>query len=664
MDKEIEIEAFSFEDTECLTNTLKNLNKLRKNKHFCDVILQIGTHEIHAHRPVLACASPYLFDLFSMEAEGTHEYRFKLNGGFEKDAFERLVDYAYTARLEIPHNQVKVVYMTALRLKMERAARKCGEYLVAHLNPENCIGIRSIPGLCSDQDLCGVIDTYIQREIKNVAQSKELHALPRVQVEVLRNSQGEIDIAHGEHLCNLILDWIRQDFENEDVAVNALTEKVHLLYVNIDHSLHDCNDIQNGDFNDSDIIQDYKKKSKQYGLPPGKNKKKSLIAPIPAKPRQLLYSRSTSDSSICSEGGQDSQWKMIACMPTGENSLVAVVVINSRLCMLSAKQRLNHPSGRSPPPPSSVLPAKDIEEYHLLPAMNSARCAVGTAELNGKLLVCGGYDRGECLKTVQMYNPMSNCWQVLEAMRHSRGRFDITVLGTKVFAVGGCDGTNELASVECYDTDTQKWKMLPPLPMARSNAGVCSLDGKVYCIGGWSGNVGTKRCDVYDPASGTWLEIAPLSFGRSQAGVCATNDNVYAVGGCDLWNCLNSVEKYDPQTNSWIFLKPTSTARRGCGAAVYNGKIYVVGGSDGSRSLCSVEVYDPETNTWSVGPNLTSCRANVGVAVVANRLYAVGGFTGKTFLNTIEYLDPQLNEWTTFTVNNQASKYIERNGHS
>lgn len=37
----------------------------------------------------------------------------------------------------------------------------------------------------------------------------------------------------------------------------------HMLYLNIDNSLHDCSDIRSGDLNDSDIVQDYKKMSRK-----------------------------------------------------------------------------------------------------------------------------------------------------------------------------------------------------------------------------------------------------------------------------------------------------------------------------------------------------------------------------------------------------------------
>lgn len=59
--------------------------------------VQVGNQEIRAHRAVLACASPYLFDLISLGNESQLQ-RCRLNGEFNREAFSILVEYAYTSK--------------------------------------------------------------------------------------------------------------------------------------------------------------------------------------------------------------------------------------------------------------------------------------------------------------------------------------------------------------------------------------------------------------------------------------------------------------------------------------------------------------------------------------------------------------------------------------
>jgi hypothetical protein len=59
----------------------------------------------------LASASPYLSEHFANDqAQNRLEnvVTFKLNGGFDKNALQILVDYAYTAKLDVQYNQVGV----------------------------------------------------------------------------------------------------------------------------------------------------------------------------------------------------------------------------------------------------------------------------------------------------------------------------------------------------------------------------------------------------------------------------------------------------------------------------------------------------------------------------------------------------------------------------
>jgi Kelch motif. len=91
--------------------------------------------------------------------------------------------------------------------------------------------------------------------------------------------------------------------------------------------------------------------------------------------------------------------------------------------------------------------------------------------------IAGGYDRAECLKCVELYDPETNLWDTLSSMKEARGRFDIAVVKGKVYAIGGSNGTTELATVEKYDPQEKKWTQITPLPLARCNIGKC-----IVCI--------------------------------------------------------------------------------------------------------------------------------------------------------------------------------------
>jgi influenza virus NS1A-binding protein len=452
-----------------------------------------------------------------------------------------------------------------------------------------------------------------------------------------------------------------------------------MLFLGLDNSLQDAADLI-GDKANSDMVKDYKKLASKN--PSGNPKSRRKYIAQPERPRILIYSRDISDRSKDEENRADADWNLIASTKVFEHTFISLVTLNGALCRVSIQLRLNQTvaaseetsSGLTTPSPiapeKSLIIEKIITEEQIaqpelfceVATMSESKCGLGVAELDGKLIVVGGYGRAECLRTVETYDPETNAWTEELSLSEARGRVQIAVIKGTIFAVGGCNGTTELDTVECLalggkndGEKPKKWKKCSKLPFSRSNAGVCALNGRIYCIGGWNGQAGIKQCDSYDPETDTWSSIAPLNTGRCQAGVFAFNNKIVVVGGSDAWNCLGTVETYDPDTNQWTFSAPLLTARRGCGLAELNGKLFVVGGSDGNQSLKSTEYYDEATESWILGPSLTTARSIVSVVVVKNRLYAIGGFSGKKFLNTIEYYDADAKEWTKFAKLQQPS---------
>jgi len=92
------------------------------------------------------------------------------------------------------------------------------------------------------------------------------------------------------------------------------------------------------------------------------------------------------------------------------------------------------------------------------------------------LLACiGGYDRGECLITVESFDLTSNSWSPLKPMLTTRGRFAVADMNGCLYACGGSNGQMDLCSAECYDPVTAIWILLPDMSIQRSYAGSLSI---------------------------------------------------------------------------------------------------------------------------------------------------------------------------------------------
>lgn len=109
----------------------------------------------------------------------------------------------------------------------------------------------------------------------------------------------------------------------------------------------------------------------------------------------------------------------------------------------------------------------------------------------------GGYDRGECLKTVEEYDIVRGEWRSLKPMMDERGRFDSAVLNGKIYAVAGSNGNHDLKSCEAYDPKADKWETMPSLKKARSHNGCAALDQYIYCVGGVTDQVVLKDCERF-----------------------------------------------------------------------------------------------------------------------------------------------------------------------
>uniref|UniRef100_A0AAX7TEP0 BTB domain-containing protein n=1 Tax=Astatotilapia calliptera TaxID=8154 RepID=A0AAX7TEP0_ASTCA len=579
-----------FEDESFLDSTVAKMNALRKNGQFCDVRLQVCGHELMAHRAVLACCSPYLFEIFNsdIESHGVSHVTFE---DLDPEAVEILLNYAYTAQLKADKELVKEVYSAAKRFKMERVKQICGDYLLSKLDSQNAISFRNFASSMGDARFLSQVDAFIQDHLLEVSEQEDFLKLPRLKLEVML--EDNLTLPSNGKLYSKVLNWVQRSLWENGDHLERLMEEVQTLYYSPDHKLVDGGLVIEGH---SEVF-----------------------------------------------GGE-------------EDHLQFVQVLNS-LCLASPplphfawhKLFVTSPSATPCLMKSLSFEAQpeELEEQPLSP-MHYARSGLGTAALNGKFIAAGGYNREECLRTVECYDPKEDRWTFIAPMRTPRARFQMAVLMGQLYVIGGSNGhSDELSCGEKYDPRTDEWTQVPELRTNRCNAGVCSLNNKLYVVGGSDpcGQKGLKNCDAFDPVAKTWTNCASLNIRRHQAAVCELDGFMYAIGGAESWNCLNTVERYNPENNTWTLIAPMNVARRGAAVAVHAGKLFVVGGFDGTHALRCVEMYDPARNDWKMLGSMTSSRSNAGVAMLGDTIYAVGGFDGNEFLNTVEVYNPEMDEW-------------------
>jgi len=112
---------------------------------------------------------------------------------------------------------------------------------------------------------------------------------------------------------------------------------------------------------------------------------------------------------------------------------------------------------------------------------------------DGRVLVIGGTDSVNILKSSELFDPSSETWRASGDMKTARRGHTATLMADgKVLVTGGFDGKAALATAEIYDPSTGAWTAtLGPMTSSRRfHSATLLSDGKVLVAGGVSASCG------------------------------------------------------------------------------------------------------------------------------------------------------------------------------
>lgn len=545
---------------------LRTMDDLRQVGKLCDVILDIEGTRIPAHRVVLASFCQYFYTMFTgkMKEASLNEITMK---EVDAKAMEQLIDYAYSGELMIHIDTVQALLNTASMLQLPDVQASCSEFLKKQLHPANCLGIRNFADAHTCTDLKLASGRYAVTHFSEVASEEEFLQLTKTQLSELLRCE-DLNVSSEEDVYNAIIRWVYNDKENrrDDIAELLQETRMPLLSPRFLVDTVEAEDLIKQDMKCRDLLDE----AKNYHMLP---ERRTNMRQIQITPR-----RSTVGSVYC-VGGMDS---------TGHS--------------LSHVERLNLLN----------------ERVSIEASMNTPRSGVGVASLDGKLYAIGGYDGGNFLNTVEMFDPVARMWHRVASMHQVRRYHSVAILDRQLFAVGGYDGSNVLDTVEAYDPRTNRWRRIASLDGKRRHAGVASIHDCLYAVGGSNGTLYLQGCEKYELRMNKWVPIASMSSKRGGVGLGSVGGRLYASGGYDGQSNLNTVERYYPEEDRWTFLAPMSEFRSGHGVGVMGSNMYAVGGHDGVHYLNTVEAFDTHAGEWHRLKPMGTSRAVMGIAILTN----------------------------------------------
>ncbi|KAM9471154.1 kelch-like protein 3 isoform 1-T1 [Clarias gariepinus] len=544
------------------------MNDLRSRKMLCDVLLVAGKEEIPAHKVVLASCSPYFCAMFTGDMSESKATCIEIRD-MDGQTLRKLVDYIYTAEIEVTVDNVQVLLPAASLLQLMEVRQVCCEFLQAQLHPTNCLGIRAFADLHTCTDLLSQSHAYAEQHFTEVMLGEEFLGLSLQQVCSLISSD-KLTVSTEEKVFEAMITWIKHDKEARLEHMPKLMEHVRLPLLSRDYLVQIVE--EEALIKNNNTCKDFLIEAMKYHL-------------LPADQRHLIKTDRT--------------------RPRTPVSLPKVMIVVG---------------GQAPKAIRSVE-CYDFQEdrWYQVADLPSRRCRAGVVFMAGKVYAVGGFNGSLRVRTVDMYDGVRDHWSAVPSMQERRSTLGAAVLGDLLYAVGGFDGSTGLASVEAYNPKTNDWVFVAPMNTRRSSVGVGVVDGKLYAVGGYDG--ASRQClstvEEYDPVANKWDYVADMSTRRSGAGVGVLNGQLYAAGGHDGPLVRKSVEVFDPATNTWRQVCDMNMCRRNAGVCAINGLLYVIGGDDGSCNLSSVEFYNPATDKWSLIPtNMSNGRSYAGVSVI------------------------------------------------
>ena len=495
---------------------MKRLDIQRRNEHFCDVILEVGSGDnqarLKAHRIVLSAASPFFYHAFNSDMKEKKDGVIRLEET-SKAVLEAVLEYLYTGHVEVTQLNALDLLEIADFLVIPSLKEASSKFISRNLSSSNCLMMYYSAVRYQSPGLQKQAREFVFANFMSVTECEDFLNLNVKQVEEWISSD-KIRVK-GEEVFQVIVKWMEGKEREERERFFELFRHVRVAYLS-----------RNYVFND--------------------------VLPHPlVKDNETCTLFVLEAMKEVSNGSEECYFTQAPrhCLKTTEDCLVSCG-LKKTACYLPSENKW----------------------YEMADIVNNKSAMFSMSGCHHGKLYINGRNVDHC--TIQRYDPSINSWAAVKSVTcHSSAVVNfqgfLYVIGGKMIR------QKTLNSVHRYNPDTNLWQEVVPMGIARCN--ICAVADKdfLYAIGGhgelWRGHGELDVVEKFNPKLNSWCRVASTLERKMNSCGVIVRGKVFVFGGTTGTNVFSSlIEMYDPTLNMWSAIQSIAAPMQFFSAANFN----------------------------------------------------------------------------------------------
>lgn len=182
------------------------MNSLRQTEQLCDVVLEVEGETVAAHRVVLASLSAYFRAMFTQQMAESRQRVITING-VDPSTLRSLVEYAYTATIDISEDNVQSILSAASVLQFQEVKQACSEFLRHQLDTDNCLGIKVFAEAHGCNDLRKAATIYSSHYFSQVSKRDEFLKLSIDEIKSFLSNE-QLNVQNEYEVYEAAIAWL------------------------------------------------------------------------------------------------------------------------------------------------------------------------------------------------------------------------------------------------------------------------------------------------------------------------------------------------------------------------------------------------------------------------------------------------------------------------